>query len=149
MMQSKQQNIASKSLGDLAVDGLLQGLAAGTIMLVFLLAIGLVEGMAPAVVLARLGPSDSATAVTGLLGHLALSAVLGLVWGVLYGSLLRRLSVPAWVLGAAYGLALYVGAAIFVVNATGLAAFAPWALLAAHLAYGVTLGLLSGRTGRT
>jgi hypothetical protein len=148
MMQSKQQNIASKSLGDLAVDGLLQGLAAGAIMLALLLVVGMAEGVAPAAVLARFGLPGGATAVTGLLGHLAVSAVLGLVWGVLYGSVLRRAPLPAWVLGAAYGLALYVGAALFVVNATGLADFAPWALLAAHLVYGLTLGLLSRRAER-
>ena len=135
----------TKSLGDLAVDGLLLGLAAGGIMLAFLVGVGLLEGTAPAAVLARFGAPGSATAVTGLLGHLAVSAVLGLVWGVLYGSLLRRLSVPAWVLGAGYGLLLYAGAALFVVGATGLAAFAPWALLVAHGVYGVVLGMLSGR----
>ena len=148
MAQRKPITAASKSFGDLAVDGLLQGLAAGAMMLAFLLVVGMVDGVAPAAVLARFGLPGSATAVTGLLGHLAVSAVLGLVWGMLYGSLLRRVAVPAWVLGAAYGLALYVGAALFVVGATGLADFAPWALLAAHLAYGVTLGLLSGRADR-
>ncbi len=147
MMHRRQESMEPKSLGDLAVDGLLQGLAAGAIMLAFLLGVGMVEGMAPADLLTRFGLPGSATAVTGLLGHLAVSAVLGLVWGVLYGSLLRRAPLPAWLLGAAYGLALYVGAALFVVNVTGLAAFATWALLAAHVVYGVTLGLLSGRTG--
>jgi hypothetical protein len=145
MMQRKHANIASKSFGDLAVDGLLQGLAAGAIMLAFLLVVGMVEGVAPAAVLARFGLPDSATAMTGLFGHLAVSAVLGLVWGVLYGSLLRRAPLPAWVLGAAYGLLLYAGAALFVVSATGLADFAPWQLLLAHVFYGLTLGLLSGR----
>ena len=147
-MQRKQENIATKSLGDLAVDGLLLGLGAGLIMVALLLVAGMLEGATPVAVLARFGLPGSATAVTGLLGHLAVSAVLGLVWGVLYGSLLRRVAVPAWLLGAAYGLVLYVGAALFVVGATGLADFAPWALLAAHLAYGVTLGLLSGRAER-
>ena len=144
-MQRKQEERASKSLGDLAVDGLLLGLAAGLIMMALLVVVGMVEGAAPDAVLARFGLPDGAMAVTGLLGHLAVSAVLGLVWGILYGSVRRRAPLPAWVLGAAYGLALYVGAALFVVGATGLADFAPWALLAAHLAYGVTLGLLSGR----
>jgi hypothetical protein len=148
MMQSKQQNIASKSFGDLAVDGLLQGLAAGAIMLAFLLGVGMLEGVAPAAVLARFGLPGSATAVTGLLGHLAVSAVLGLVWGVLYGELLRRVPAPAWLLGGVYGLLLYAGAALFVVSATGLADFAPWQLLMAHVAYGVTLGWLSGRVVR-
>ena len=101
MLQRKQENIATKSLGDLAVDGLLQGLAAGAIMVALLLVAGMLEGATPVAVLARFGLPGGATAVTGLLGHLAVSAVLGLVWGVLYGSLLRRLSVPAWVLGAA------------------------------------------------
>lgn len=133
----------TNSFGDLAVDGLLRGLAAGLIRLALLLAAGMLEGAPPASVLARFGPPAGATAVTGLMGHLVVAAVLGLVWGVLYGGLLWRTRLPAWLLGAGYGLLLYAGAALFVVGATGLAAFAPWALLAAHLAYGVTLGLLS------
>ena len=137
--------VRAASAGDAAVGGLLHGLAAGLAMAVFLVAAGLVQGQTPASVLGVFTISGEPNVLAGLLGHLALSAVLGLVWGVLYGSLLRRLSVPAWVLGAAYGLALYVGAAIFVVGATGLAAFAPWQLLAAHALYGLTLGLLSGR----
>lgn len=140
MMQHKGANLATNSLGDLAVDGLLRGLAAGGIMLAFLVGIGLVEGVAPAAVLARFWLPGSASAVTGLLGHLA---VAGLVWGVLYGSLLHRMPLPAWLLGAAYGLALYVGAAIFVVSATGLSDFAPWILLMVHLVYGTVLGQLS------
>jgi hypothetical protein len=144
-MERKQESIPSKSLGDLAVDGLLLGLAAGIIMLALLVVVGMLEGATPVAVLARFGLPDGGTAMTGLLGHLAVSAVLGLVWGVLYGSLLRRLPLPAWLLGAGYGLALYAGAALLVVSATGLAEFASWQLLAAHAFYGVTLGLLSGR----
>ena len=101
MVQRK--DTMTKSFGDLAVDGLLQGLAAGAIMLALLLGVGMLEGVAPATVLARFGLPGSASAVTGLLGHLAVSAVLGLVWGVLYGGLLRRTSLPAWLLGAAMG----------------------------------------------
>ena len=74
---SKRENMASKSLGDLAVDGLLLGLAAGAMMVAFLLVAGMLDGVAPAAVLARFGLPGSATAVTGLLGHLAVSAVLG------------------------------------------------------------------------
>lgn len=148
MLQRKQENRATKPLGDLAVDGLLQGLAAGVIMLASLLVIGLLDGAAPTVVLTRFGMSGSASATTGLLGHLAVSAVLGLVWGVLYGSLLRRTPLPAWLLGVAYGLLLYAGAMLFVVSATGLVEFAAGQLLAAHLIYGLTLGWLCGRTSR-
>lgn len=135
-MQRKQENRATKSLGDLAVDGMLHGLAAGAIMLASLLVIGLLDGAAPATVLARFGLPDGGTAVTGLLGHLAVSEVLGLVWGVLYGGLLQRVPAPAWLLGVGYGLVLYAGAALFVASATGLAAFASWQLLVAHVAYG-------------
>lgn len=143
MVQRKE--MSTKSTGDLAVDGLLQGLGAGAIMLALLVAVGMLDGATPATVLARFGLPGSASPVTGVLGHLAVSAVLGLVWGVLYGSLLRRTSLPAWLLGIGYGLALYAGAALFVVPATGLAEFPAWALLVAHMAYGVTLGWLSGR----
>lgn len=146
MMQSKRHKFPSTSPGDRAVDGLLQGLMAGGIMLVFLLVIGVVEGAAPTAVLTRFGLPGSSSAVTGLLSHLAAAAVAGLVWGVLYGSLLRRTRLPAWLLGAGYGLALYVSATIFVIGATGMADFTSWALLAAHLLYGTTLGLLSRST---
>ena len=148
MVQQKRANMATKSLGDLAVDGLLLGLGAGLIMVALLLVAGMLEGATPVAVLARFGLPGSATAVTGLLGHLAVSAVMGLVWGVLYGSLLRRVALPAWLLGLGYGVVLYAGAALFVVSATGLAEFAPLQLLVAHALYGVTLGLLSGRVIR-
>ena len=50
--------------------------------------------------------------------------MLGLV-GRAFTGVLRLTPLPAWLMGAAYGLALFVGAA-FVVGATGLASTSPW-----------------------
>jgi hypothetical protein len=141
----ERKNTATRTLGDLAVDGLLRGLAAGFMMMIVLLVAALLDGATPMTALSRFGFAAGDNALSGLLSHLAATVVLGAAWGVLYGAALHRLSLPAWLLGVACGLILYVGAATFVIGASGLADFAPWQLLLAHGVFGLTLGVLSGR----
>ncbi|MFZ1552319.1 MAG: hypothetical protein WAV53_13065, partial [Anaerolineae bacterium] len=95
--------------GDAAVDGLLAGAAGGVAMAAVLVASGLLAGAGPASTLARFSPAGSASPLTGGLIHLAVSAVYGLLFGVIY-RLVRRGRLagrPAGViLGLAYGLLL-------------------------------------------
>lgn len=135
----------TKTLGELAVDGLLRGLAAGFMMMIVLLLTALFDGVTPMAAMSRFGFAAGDNALSGLLSHLAASAVLGAAWGMLYGTALHRLPLPAWLLGVVYGVALFAGAAIFIVDATGFADVAQWQLLLAHVVYGLTLGLSSGR----
>lgn len=135
------------SAGDAAVAGLLRGLVAGLAMAAFLVAAGLPRGQGPASTLATFtvsGQPVADNALTGLLGHLAVSGVYGLIWGLIWRLVSRRVSIPAWLGGLVYGLLLW-GIAQPLMHSVGssLAQIAPWALLGSHLIYGLVLGLLS------
>jgi len=84
-------------------------------------------------------------ALVGLVAH----GVLSICFGVLIALGARRLGT-----GAALAFGLAVGAALFAVNAAGLAAAVvgvgtPWSLLPAHLAFGVfAAGAYKGLAGR-
>jgi hypothetical protein len=134
----------SARVGDAAVGGLLHGLAAGLAMAVFLAAAGLVQGQTPASVLGVLSISGEANVLTGLLGHLAVAAVYGLVWGVAMAGLGSRMAMPAMLAGLIYGLVLWGVSQVLVRSiGTQLALLAPWALLGGHLVYGLVVGFLS------
>lgn len=133
-----------RTLGDWAVDGLLTGVGAGVVMALYLILAGLLIGEGAALSLGRFDPAGQGNAVGGGLAHLATAAVYGALFGaarILTGRL------PAWLAGLAYG-ALLLGLAngILAVQASlALRAIAPWHFLAAHLLYGLTLGLGLGR----
>lgn len=105
----------------------------------------------PLRMLVRFAPAGSASPLTGAMIHLAVSAVYGLLFGVIYrlvgrGRLVGR---PAGVLlGLVYGLAL-------ILVAQGLASTAAGSVLrdipalhfaVAHLVYGAVTGWLIART---
>jgi hypothetical protein len=143
----------SRTAGDAAVDGLLAGAGGGIAMAGVLVASGLLAGAGPAATLARFDPSGmgAASPLTGALLHLAVSAVYGLLFGVIY-RLVGRGRLADRTAGALIGLAF--GLALFVL-AQGLAATPAGAALreiptlhfaAAHLVYGAVTGWLVGRS---
>ena len=139
-----------KSLGDTAVDGLLAGIGAGLVMALFLLLIGLLNGDLATAVFGRFDPGQNQQWLTGLVIHLAVSSIYGIVFGLLYLVLIRirpswaRLS---WLLGLAYGLLLYgvVQTALATGIDSGLVQFTAVILLLAHAIYGLVLGIILGR----
>lgn len=150
MSTSDSVRVRPAGAGDAAVAGLLHGLAAGLVMALFLAAAGLSRGQSLADTMAAFTISDQpavSNALAGLLGHLAVAGVYGLVWGLAWRTIGRRLAVPAWLGGLVYGLLLW-GIAQVVMRSVGssLAQIAPWALLAGHGVYGLLLGVLSRRT---
>ncbi|MCC9074652.1 hypothetical protein FKZ61_000795 [Litorilinea aerophila] len=133
---------------DAAVSGLLAGILAGVVMVAFLAAAGFAGGSSVADVLARFGAGEGAMPVAGLLTHLAVSGIYGLVWGILIHIMRRFLPAPAWLLGLAYGLLLYLVAQGLLLTApTPLAGIPPMQFLIAHGVYGLTLGLAKQRGG--
>lgn len=141
-----------RTAGDAAVDGLLAGAGGGIAMAAFLVASGLLAGAGPASTLARFDPSGagSASLLAGGLIHLAVSAVYGLLFGVLY-RLIGRGRLAGRTAGALIGLVF--GLALLLV-AQGLAATAAGAVLreipalhfaVAHLVYGAVTGWLVAR----
>ena len=139
-----------RTAGDAAAEGLLAGVGAGLVMAAYLVMAGLVAGDGPVRTLARFDPAAAASPLTGALIHLAVSAVYGLLFGVIYRLVGRgRLAGTAagvW-LGLAYGLALLVAAQGLTLTGAGAALREIPAIhfAVAHLIYGAVVGWLVAR----
>jgi len=139
-----------KAWGDTAVDGLLAGLVGGLVMGLFLGLVGWLAGRSPLELLGHFDPAQAGSWLTGLLAHLAVSAIYGAVFGLLWGAVGRiRPSLVrwGWLLGLGYGLLLWLMALGLVLTAVGapLAQILPWQFGLAHLIYGLALGFWFGR----
>lgn len=139
-----------KTIGDTAVDGLLAGLLGGALMALFLVFANWLTGVLPPATLAYFDPARAGSWLAGLLAHLAVSAIYGLVFALLLGivervrpSAARRL----WVWGLGYGLLLWLVGMGLVLTAVGapLAQIPAWQFGLAHLVYGLVLGFWLGR----
>ena len=148
--QELNRSVTSRTVGDAAIDGLLTGIGAGLAMGLLLLAAGLLIGDPPAEVIGRFDPARSNNLVTGLLTHVAVSAVYGAIFGLLFLAIVRWRSGLAWfgwMAGLLYSLVLYAIAsgAIWAGVDSGLARFPAVILLLAHAAYGLVIGFVIGR----
>ena len=139
-------------IGDAAVKGLFNGFIAGIGMAVVLVAAGLLSDVPAASTLDLFTPVSGSGPLTGLLAHLAISGIYGMVFGLLWSTVLRWLrtdSVLWWAVlsGAAYGLLLWLGAQFILLPTTGAApgSIPAGQFLLAHLVYGLILGWLFGR----
>ncbi len=135
-----------KSLGDYAVDGLLSGAAAGVAGAFYLIAVGVLVGDSPIVVLGRFDPQMQGEAVIGGISHLAVSAVYGATFTVLFGLLSRfwpRLATIRWPFTLLFGLALLALAEmLFAVGIDSSLADVPFIHFGLfHVIYGATLEL--------
>jgi hypothetical protein len=150
MAESNRVEMSEGAFGDAAVDGLIAGGLAGLPMAAFLAAVVLITGGSVAALLRWIAPGPSGTPVTGALVHLAVAGVYGLLYGLARRALvpipaLRR--APGWLTGAAYGLLVWVAAHLVLLPGanSGLRQLAPALFLAAHLVYGLALGLIYRR----
>ncbi len=138
-----------KTIGDVAVDGLLAGMAAGLAMAGVVLVAGLLGGSGAAETLGRFDPGSDGSPVVGALLHLAVSGLYGVVFALLSRVIGGRFGGPryGWLLGAAYGLLVWVVAQFVLLPRLGiaLADISPAQLIPAHLIYGIVLGYLLGR----
>ena len=140
----------SKTIGDAAIDGLLAGIVAGVVMVLLLLVTGALSGDSLVTVLERFDPVGSYNLSTGLLTHLAVSAIYGAIFGLLFLVLVRlrpSLSRFGWLAGLFYGLVLYAIAQVGISAGadTGLADYSSTVLLLAHAVYGLVTGFATGR----
>jgi hypothetical protein len=109
---------------------------------------GMLAGDSPAMTLARFGPGGGVAPAAGALSHLATAGVYGIVWGVLWRLLGRRLPLPAWASGVIYGVLLFLIARIMLSAVdSSLRDISPLSLGLAHVVYGFVLGLLTARSG--
>jgi len=135
-----------KAMGDTAVDGLIAGLVAGTVMML-VLTIGGIPGQTPPLqIVGYFDPAQGGSWLTGLLAHLAVSAIYGVVFALLLEGAARIRPVfrqRGWAWGAGYGLVLYALARGVLLTAVDfpLVQIATWNLILDHIVYGLVLGV--------
>jgi len=132
----------SFTTGDAAVSGLFAGLLGGLAMALVIVLFSLAAGQG----LAYLGFFSAATPVPplqGLLGHLAVSGIYGMVYSLLLRWIrAERQPLPGWLLGLAYAFALWVFAiTVLLPAANSLMLSLPWVVFfSGHGAYGLIVG---------
>ena len=139
------------TIGDAAVDGLLAGGGAGLLMLAILVVAGLAAGDTLATILSRFNAGGSGSAGAGLLTHLAVAAVYGIIFALLAWFTPRswRRRIAGWLAGLVYGLLLLALAEIVLLPGTQspLQEVPAVTLALAHIVYGVSLGRFINYTG--
>jgi hypothetical protein len=78
-----------KTIGDTAVDGLTAGLVSGIAMVLVLIIGGLLEQTPPLQIVGYFDPAQGGGWLTGLLAHLAVSAIYGVIFALLLAGLAR------------------------------------------------------------
>ena len=134
----------------LAVDGVVYGLLGGVAMFLSLMAMALLSGEAPGEILARFRGGGITFPIVGLWGHLGVSAIYGVMFGVLIWPVLRRFS--SRTISGGLGGILYAGflvllAQIAILPGTNssLSQFPFWQWALGHGIYGLVLGGLFAR----
>jgi len=147
MTQGKALGKASRSAGDVAVDGLLRGVLAGLAMAAVLVVAGLLAQLPVQLVLSRFDPTGGNAAMTGLLAHLASAAIYGLLFALLTAPVAARLGSRLILAGVIYGLALWLVSRGLMASDLGapLRVLPPVGWLLAHVTYGAVLGALLTR----
>jgi len=144
-MSDNINTIRSLSSGDRAVSGLLGGFLGGLAMGGVIILAGLLVGDGWQQALNRFNPFGQQSPLQGILLHLGVSGVYGIVYGLLQPVVPRRM--PGWAAGLLYGLLLFGLAQIIILPQTGsgLGNLPVWALAAAHAVFGLVLGWRSQR----
>ena len=141
---------ARSSIGDAAVDGLLNGVVAGIVMAIYLVISGVLTGVGLVATLSAFDLGQGTSPVRGALIHLAMAAIYGMVFSLIYRLIGRGRSIGRGgnvIIGLAYGLLLWLITQI--AFATGinvaLGSLPTVHLAVAHVIYGVVLGWLATR----
>ena len=149
MDNSKSLTRARSSIGDAAVDGLLHGAIAGGVMALYLIVIGVAMGAGLAATLSAFDLGQGISPVRGMLIHLAVAAIYGMVFSLVYRLIVRRRigRIGNAIIGLLYGLLLWLIAQVaFAAGVHAALSSLPTGYLAvAHGIYGLLLGWLIGR----
>lgn len=148
----RQLNVKSEpvSLGDASVDGLLAGIFAGAAMAAYLVLATVVERESPASLLSRFDPGSTGSWLTGLVAHLAVSAIYGLLFSIVY-RLMSQFAPGArrWrrMSGIGYGALLFLIARFLLLPVVDSPLMGITAIHFAlsHAIYGLLLGVGIGR----
>lgn len=138
------------SSGDAAVDGLLHGVGAGIVMAIYLMGINLLMGTGVAATLSAFDLGEGTSPVRGALIHLAVAAIYGMLFSLIYRLIGRGRSIGR---GGNSAIGLGFGLLMWLITQLAFAAginVALSSLPAAHFAvahgvYGLMLGWLTSR----
>jgi hypothetical protein len=150
-MSNSQPLIRTRSsIGDAAVDGLLNGVVAGVVMAIYLMISGVLTGAGLAATLSAFDLGQGTSPVRGALIHLAVAAIYGMVFSLLYRLIGGSRSIGRGgnvMIGLAYGLLLWLITQItFAAGINVMLNSLPAVHFAvAHALFGLTLGWLIGR----
>ena len=153
-MATRQESLMnSKKTGDVAVDGLFFGLMAGIISGGILILGGLLADSNPLTILGWFDPRLSNQPLFGGLLHIAVSAVYGLIFAVIFRGISRlwnQAITLGWFFGLIYGLfLLFLAEGIFLTGLnSGLQEIPVWLFVLFHGIYGIILGILIARSYR-
>lgn len=141
---------ARSSIGDAAVDGLLNGVVAGVVMAIYLMVSGVLTGAGLAATLSAFDLGQGASPVRGALLHLAVAAIYGMVFSLIYRLIERGRSIGrggSVIIGLAYGLLLWAITQIAFAAGINVALSSLPAVhfAIAHALFGIVLGWLTGR----
>jgi len=140
------------TIGDAAVDGLLNGIIAGVGMGLYILLIFLVNSVPAGEIIKYFGNVTESPLVSALI-HLAISGIYGVLFGLAFSVFSNRWRklLSIWVVllaGIVYGALLWLVATYVVFNGSPSVEIIPGVhLLIAHIVFGVFLGFLTGRSG--
>ena len=135
---------------DAAVDGLLNGVVAGVAMAIYLVVSGVLTGAGLAATLSAFDLGQGASPVRGALIHLAVAAIYGMVFSLLYRLIGRGRPIGRGgtvSMGVTFGLLLWLITQIaFAAGINVALSNLPAVHLAvAHVIFGAALGWLTGR----
>jgi len=137
-------------VSNLAVDGLIYGLVSGVAMVLSLAAFALFSGETPGAYLQYFSVGGLTSPAQGLLSHLSVSAIYGVLFGALIWPVVQRFSalkLMGWLGGLGYGLLLLFLAQVAILPATAspLAQLPLWERVLGHVSYGLILGAFFAR----
>jgi hypothetical protein len=145
MMDSNYYETKESTLSDRAIDGLFSGLFAGAVMGLLMAMAGFLIGENPGSVFARFNLGPSPSHANGVLMHLGISGVYGVLFALLSMVIPGRVRklMPGWLVGLVYAsillaLALYLFVPGLLLS---LADLPEWVLISGHAAYGIVLGV--------
>lgn len=148
----KTRSFRESSVGDTAVEGLLNGILAGIVMAVVIVGIESIAGVFPLEVLGYFAVSTDASPLLGLFTHVAVSGIYGVLFGIATMFVAHRMgnrnNLGIWLgMGALYGLFILAVAEGVVLprTASPLGEIPFWAFALAHLLYGLVLAWLTRR----
>jgi hypothetical protein len=100
---------------DAVINGLFTGVAAGLAMILFLALVELFRNQNILTLLGSFDPSGSNSPISGTAAHLAVSAVYGLIFGLLWKLLkLGHRRIPVWLFGIFFGGVLFTIAELLI-----------------------------------